>query len=81
MLYTVESLPPHSVLTKERRKVKGFKSAHDRDSFLCTSDNALRWRVPVEGSQSYGLKPGTYAYAGGKWHNVKSLDAMTLAHI
>ena len=26
-------------------------------------------------------KAGTYAYAGGRWHNVKSLDSMMLAHI
>ena len=27
------------------------------------------------------LKAGTYAYAGGQYHNVKSLDPSALAHI
>ena len=44
--------------------------------FLNKSDNANNWK-----ESALGLKSGLYAYAGGKWHNVKTLDASILAHI
>lgn len=72
----IESRPPHNVMTRERLKVRGFKCRDDMFKFLNTGSNSLAWR-----ESDKGLKPGTYAYAGGKWHNVKSLDACALAHI
>jgi hypothetical protein len=65
-----------SVLTKERLTIKQFQCAQDMHAFLNKGDNSLRWR-----ETSKDLKAGTYAFAGGKWHNVKSLDASMLAHI
>lgn len=76
MTVYIESLPPHHALAKERLKIKAFATSDAMHKFLNTGDNALRWRESTK-----GLKPGTYAYAGGTWHNVKTLDAVTLAHI
>ena len=61
---------------RDRLEVKAFKSSDDMHRFLNKGANGNLWRVHVG-----GLKPGLYAHAGGKWHNVKSLDAMSLAHI
>jgi hypothetical protein len=66
----------HTVGVKERLQIKSFASSNDMHTFLCKGDNALRWRQSAK-----DLKPGVYAYAGGKWHNVKHLDACMLAHI
>lgn len=66
----------HTLGTKERLTIKGFADSSAMHKFLCTGDNALRWR-----ESSKDLKAGTYAFAGGRWHNVKTLDASTLAHI
>ena len=76
MTYTLETMPPHSVLIKERRKIRAFPDSESMHRFLGTGDNSLRWR-----ESALGLKPGTYAWAGGKWHNVKTLDPSILAHI
>lgn len=77
MSVTIESHKPISTLKRgERLVIKSFKYADDMHKFLNTGDNALRWR-----ESSKGLKAGTYAFAGGKWHNVKRLDACMLAHI
>ena len=60
---------------KFRMQIKGFKYRDDMYTFLGKqSDNT--WK-----ESSKGLKPGTYAHAGGQWHNVKSLDSSVLAHI
>jgi hypothetical protein len=59
-------------IARQRRTVKRVKDAHD---FLNKQyDNT--WKIHTE-----GWKPGIYAYAGGQWHNVKSLDPTVLAHI
>lgn len=72
---------------KERLQIKGFKSSQAMHDFLNKqSDNT--WQVNSE-PDYYGafkpelaaLKPGKYAFAGGQWHNVKSLDPSILAHI
>ena len=76
MTVLLETRPPHSVLIRERKRVRAFPDSEAAHKFLGTGDNSLHWREHV-----LGLKPGTYAYAGGKWHNVKSLDASVLAHI
>lgn len=60
----------------ERLKVKHFKTADAMHTFLNDGGNALAWQ-----ESNKGLKQGTYAHAGGKWHNVKSLDASALNHI
>lgn len=61
---------------KQRLIIKSFKYADDAHKFLNKQpDN--KWDIyngPI-------TKPGIYAYAGGAWHNVKSLDASVLAHI
>lgn len=59
-------------MCKDRKIIKSVRDAH---AFLNKQDNNL-WSV-YDGD----LKAGTYAYAGGQWHNVKSLDASMLAHI
>jgi len=66
----------HTLGTKERKIVKAFADRDAMHRFLATGDNALRWREHTQ-----GLKAGTYAYAGGQWHNVKHLDASVLAHV
>ncbi len=62
----------------ERLQVRGFKYSDDMHKFLGTGDNAIFWR---ECKREGITKAGTYAFAGGKWHNVKTLDACILAHI
>jgi hypothetical protein len=60
----------------ERLKIKGFRTSEAMHKFLNTGSNALSWR-----ESDKDLKPGTYAYAGGQWHNIKDLDPCLLAHI
>jgi hypothetical protein len=60
----------------ERLQVRTFRDSDTMHRFLNTGANALTWRESTK-----GLAAGTYAYAGGKWHNVKKLDALTLAHV
>ena len=73
--YSIESIS--TVCRRgERMKIKNFKSSETMHGFLNTGSNALHWRESAQ-----GLKSGTYAYAGGQWHNVKSLDSSLLAHI
>lgn len=63
---------------KERLIIKGFKYRDDMHKFLSTGSNSLSWK---EGDKKFPeLKAGTYLFAGGKWHNVKKCDALTLAH-
>ncbi len=75
-MYAIESKAPHSALAKHRMTVRHFKTSEAMHSFLNTGDNSLRW---VESTK--GLKAGTYAFAGGEWRNVKTLDPYILAHI
>ncbi len=63
---------------KERLIIKGFKTRDALHTFLNTSDNGMHW---YELKSTMPTKPGTYAFAGGQWHNVKSLDISILAHI
>lgn len=69
--------------TKERLKVKSFKTSEARASFLAKqTDN--RWQIPGDMSYlrvPYPTKSGTYAAAGGQWHNVKDLPASVKAHV
>jgi hypothetical protein len=70
---------PFTVRTQGNRlHIRTFKTADDMHKFLNTGSNSAlgNWHQSTK-----GLKAGTYAYAGGQWHNVKRLDASTLAHI
>jgi hypothetical protein len=61
----------------ERVAVKMFKDSDLMHQFLNKQcDN--NWKI---NNGKLPAKNGTYAYAGGQWHNVKSLDASILAHI
>lgn len=62
----------------ERMTIRKFKTSEAMHKFLNTGDNAHNWH---ETGESDPTKPGTYAWAGGAWHNVKSLDPSVLAHI
>ena len=75
IMYTIENNLNFKAF-KTRLKIKAFKTSDAMHKFLNTSDNALHWKVSDK-----NLKAGTYAYAGGQWHNVKNLDASILAHI
>ena len=69
---------------KERLVIKSFKYSEDMYKFTgkqpgnlwsyCQGPNANHLRYD-------GMPAGTYAFAGGKYHNVKTLDASVLAHI
>tara|TARA_B110000285_G_scaffold176562_1_gene198280 strand:+ start:263 stop:544 length:282 start_codon:yes stop_codon:yes gene_type:complete len=66
----------------ERIRVKTFKDSELMHGFLNKQyDN--NWQVHTQSGvfDSLPHKNGLYAYAGGQWHNVKSLDACVLAHI
>lgn len=65
-----------SKIIANRLQVKVFKNSSDLGAFLCKQDNS--WR---EGNGSLPTKRGYYRYAGGAWHNEKSLDASVLAHV
>ena len=62
----------------ERMKVRTFPTADAMHKFLNTADNANHWRECAEGDP---MKRGTYAWAGGAWHNVRNLDPTELAHL
>jgi hypothetical protein len=63
---------------KERTHVKTFVSHEEACAFQCKQfDND--WRLAP--ADLANVKAGVYAFAGGKWHNVKSLDPSVLAHI
>lgn len=71
---------------KERTIIRGFKTRDDMFKFLNKGDNALFWKETKDKKDLCGdfldkLKPGTYARAGSKLHNVKHLDPVVLAHI
>ena len=75
----------HANLT-ERIVIKGFKHSNDMYKFLNTCSNALEWqetkgKLDLTREPLDTLKPGTYVRAGGRLHNVKSIDATVLAHI
>lgn len=63
---------------KERLHVKSFATSDAAHGFQNKQyDN--EWRTA--GPEHADKKAGIYAFAGGRWHNVKSLDATVLAHI
>lgn len=74
-MHTIEKHTGSFGGAKFRMTIKAFKCADDMHGFL----NKQRDNTWNESTK--GLKAGVYAYAGGQWHNVKSLDASVLAHI
>ena len=60
---------------KERLHIKRFKTSDLMHQFL-NKQHDNTWTV-----SKHDLKTGIYAYAGGQYHNVKSLDPSLLAHI
>ncbi len=78
-MHTIErETYPHTLRRGNRLTVRAFKTENDMHRFLNKGDNAApgKWRISDK-----NLKPGTYAFAGGRWHNVKTLDPCALAHI
>lgn len=74
--YTIERTLKTGNGFKERLKVKAFKTSEAMHKFLNTESNALHWK-----QSNKGLSSGLFAFAGGQWHNVKTLDASILNHI
>jgi|GEM_PF-6060498 len=74
-MFTIEKHTGSFGGSKFRMQIKAFKTSDAMHGFLNSQcDN--NWKESLK-----GLKAGTYATAGGTWHNVKSLDASVLAHI
>lgn len=63
----------------DRMIIRGFKTSDAMHTFL-NKQLYHEWTINSD-PETATLKPGTYAYAGGCWHNIKSLDASVLAHI
>jgi hypothetical protein len=63
---------------KERLHVKSFI---DLESACAFQNNQSNNDWQIASTEHADKKAGIYAYAGGKWHNVKNLDASVLAHI
>ena len=86
-MYTIRKIIKIGTGFKTRLQIKGFKTSDAMHTFLNKQhDNS--WAINSEpdyhggfNSELAKLKPGKYAYAGGQYHNVKSLDASVLAHI
>lgn len=62
----------------ERLTVKAFKDSDAMHAFLNKQDNN-DWKINSGAQLPH--KAGKYAFAGGQWHNVKSLDPSILSHI
>ena len=72
MSHTVQ-MTTHSI-SRQRMTIKAFKTSDDMHKFLNKQEDN-NWR-----ESDKGLKAGVYAYAGGQWLNVKSIDPTALAH-
>ena len=69
-------------LRGERIRVKCFKESNAMHEFLNKqTDNTWVINNQLGIFKTLPHKNGHYAYAGGQWHNVKTLDACILAHI
>jgi len=68
---------------KQRLHIKAFNNLNDAGAFLGKQTDNTWQLAPAEyvEAQKLPLKSGVYAFAGGQWHNVKSLDSSVLAHI
>jgi hypothetical protein len=63
---------------KERLHIRKFKYNSAMHRFLSTKDNSVYWR---ETTSDMPNKTGIYVFAGGKYHNVKDVDATALVHM
>ena len=68
-------------LFKSRLIIKGFKTLEARNKFV-DADRG-NWLDAAEYASGHfnNYKPGTYAFVGQQWVNVKALDASVLAHV
>ena len=64
-------------LFNSRVQVKVFSTGQNMHNFL-NKQRDNEWKI---NDGKLPAKSGTYAYAGGEWHNVKSLDSSVLANI
>jgi len=69
---------PKTITRGMRHRVRTFKYRDDMHKFLNTADNAIHWR---ECKDSEPQRSGTYVFAGGQYHNVRSIDPCALAHL
>jgi hypothetical protein len=68
-------------LAKQRLHIRTFADADLMYTFLGRQESN-EWRSCAEWRPEYAnFKKGVYAYAGGQWHNVRTLDAGLLSHI
>ena len=75
--YNIERMERVPRTFKDRLRIKQFKNPVAMYDFLHgISNDTNEWKLSLR-----DWKAGLYAYAGGEWHNVKSLDASVLAHI
>ena len=66
----------------ERIRVKTFKNSNVMYEFLSKQcDNSWGIHKQLGIFKTLPHKNGNYAYAGGQWHNVKTLDPCALSHI
>lgn len=65
----------HTIGPGNRLVIRRFADANAAHRFLNTGSNGNTWKI-----SDRGLKAGTYAFAGGRWHNVRALDPSALAH-
>jgi len=86
-MYTIRKTVKTGNGFKTRLHIKGFKSSDAMHEFLNKQANN-QWVINSEPDYLGGfneelakLKGGQYAYAGGQYHNVKTLDPSILAHI
>jgi hypothetical protein len=74
MMNTIERVT--GTLGHERLYIRGFHNSSAMHEFLNKGANGVAWRPSTN-----GLKPGVYAFLGGQWRNVKTLDPMMMAHV
>jgi hypothetical protein len=65
---------------KERLHIKTFKTMDKYCDFLAKKYDE-GWKSITHDKEYDYFKTGIYAYCGGKWHNVKTLDVSVLAHV
>lgn len=70
-----------NTLFRSRLIIKGFKTLEARNKFVDTDRE--NWLDAAEYASGHfnSYKPGTYAFVGQQWVNVKTLDASVLAHV
>lgn len=67
-------------LLSSRMKIRSFKTSDAMYDFIA-KESDRKWGINPPVPYDGPLKTGTYAFAGGNWHNVKTLDPSVLAHI